>query len=272
MSEAEKFCNVLRLFASSCVDDISLRRRRSLMQFEPQPPPGRSSRGRPPPRVATDTYPGLVYENVLEDKIFEMQRELERLEARNALLEADRVPDKRLGRSPERNPRIAEPARLHDRRALDYDLRPHENRPHTSPERLAMTDRARPISRDVATPAWSTISFRSTCSVRIAELSTPRSVASKFRKDLLPFGPLPPISAWGRPHRIELGEASRLGELTTPRSVDPANWERPVVISEPRLSAHCTQPHGGRPQIPGNAQHSTAQHKQQPLAQMRSRP
>ena len=154
------------------------------MQFEPHPPPGRS-RGRPPLRTSSGTYPGMVYENVLEDKIFEMQRELERLEARNALLEADRIPTKK---SP----------RLHDRRGLDYDHQTHDYRPNTSPER-ALQDRARLIARDVSTPAWSTVSFRSTCSVRICELSTPRSVASKFRKDLMPFGPLPPISAWGRP-------------------------------------------------------------------------
>ena len=236
------------------------------LHTSPRPPPPRSP-GRELRPASLSARPAgapdaATYEALLEEKILEMQRQLERLEAQNPMsfhaaddgLTLGGGGDFRVGGhwAPRRGGGGGGGAGGGEFRgaAATEQHHQHHHRPHTSPDGSPTHPRraaspplgSRPVTRhtarDVATPAWSSVSWRSTCSVRIQELSEPRSVAAKYRKDKLPFGPLPPISAWGRDHhRAMLANPQRLAELTAPRSTDPAHWERPVVVTSPRLSA-----------------------------------
>ena len=102
----------------------------------------------------------------------------------------------------------------------------------------------RPYStqRDIVTPAWTSVSWAGThCSERVRELAAPLS-RMLINKTSPRERALPPL-AWGTDSRLLISEPCRLGDnLSTPRSVDPHQFERPIALTKPKLSAHYRVP------------------------------
>ena len=105
-------------------------------------------------------------------------------------------------------------------------------------------------SRDMLTPeggttssiySWDGGSKRSWCgSLRLEQLSQPKPSSPALCKPSPPRE-LPTL-LYGRSHRKELADSSRLGSLSTPRSTTPYALELPMVLTTPRLSARYRVP------------------------------
>ena len=89
--------------------------------------------------------------------------------------------------------------------------------------------------------SWDGGSKRSWCgSLRLEQLSQPKPSSPALCKPSPPRE-LPTL-LYGRSHRKELADSSRLGSLSTPRSTTPYALELPMVLTTPRLSARYRVP------------------------------
>ena len=89
--------------------------------------------------------------------------------------------------------------------------------------------------------SWDSGSKRSWCgSPRLEQLSQPKPSSPALCKPSPPRE-LPTL-LYGRSHRKELSDSSRLGSLSTPRSTTPYDLELPMVLTTPRLSARYRVP------------------------------